>query len=231
MIKDFMVNNNGVNISYYKVNEASGGKPLVIIPGAINSAEEVMSAFSSSLPIYHIIISLRGRGKSDSPETHYSLDDQASDIQAVVHQEKLSEYFLFGHSFGSSIAIRAAVGDKAAVKGLIMGDFPPFYPPFDKSWASRILWQNDLHISKTAVEGLANSAKYIDLASDVNSLECSLVALQATKEDAVIRSEDVEGLRRLCPNVLVKELPNTGHEMLIENPTVVAEILKEIVTQ
>ncbi len=117
MVHECFVNNAGVNISYYKINEEVGGLPLIIIPGITNSANEVIAAFSEDLPIYHIVISLRGRGKSDSPESNYSLDDQAGDINAVVAVENLAGYFLFGYSVGTGIAIRAAALNKDKVKG------------------------------------------------------------------------------------------------------------------
>ncbi len=226
MTHECFVNNAGVNISYYKVNEEVGGSPLIIIPGITNSANEVIAAFSEDLPIYHIVISLRGRGKSDSPESNYSLDDQAGDINAVVAAENLNGYFLFGYSVGTGIAIRAAFQNKDKVLGLFLGDFPPFYPPLDKSWGSQVIRGNKLQITKTAVDGLVKDAKYIDLSDDINSLECFIVALKATDENAAIRTNDVEGLQRKCPNVQIIELEDTGHDMFLDNPELVSEVVQ-----
>lgn len=225
MTQECFVNNAGVNISYYKINEEAGGSPLIIIPGITNSANEVIAAFSEDLPIYHVVISLRGRGKSDSPESNYSLDDQASDITAVIAAENLDGCFLFGYSVGTGIAIRAAFLNKDKILGLFLGDFPPFYPPLDKSWGSQVIRGNKLQITKTAVEGLVKDAKYIDLSDDVNSLECFVVALKATEENAAIRTNDVEGLKRKCPNVQIIELEDTGHDMFLDNPELVSEVV------
>lgn len=226
MVHECFVNNAGVNISYYKISEETGGFPLIIIPGITNSANEIIAAFSEDLPIYHIVISLRGRGKSDSPESNYSLDDQAGDVKAVIEAENLDGYFLFGYSVGTGIAIRAAFQNKDNVLGLFLGDFPPFYPPLDKSWGSQVIRGNKLQITKTAVEGLVKDAQYIDLSEDINSLDCFVVALKATDENAAIRTNDVEGLQRKCPNVQIVELEDTGHDMFVDNPELVSEVVQ-----
>jgi pimeloyl-ACP methyl ester carboxylesterase len=225
------VDNNGVRISYYKVNESPNTIPIVIIPGAVNSAEEVMDLFSEYLPDYHIIISIRGRGKSESPDAHYTLTDQSSDILAVVNNELLSKYVLFGHSLGGTIATSAASKDAASVRGLILGDFPPFYPPYSEQWANRVLQFDGIQITKKAVEGIVHDAEYIDLTAELNSLKCPIVALRATKEDAQITLEDVEGFSHVCPQVRIIEIADTGHEMLDENPSLVASLLQEFIRE
>lgn len=132
------VNNQGVTIHCLEYYKSTNQTPIIIIPGATNSAEEIAQDLQGKLTHYHIIISLRGRGKSLAPESGYTLDDQASDVVAVAKYLQISECFLFGYSVGVPIAIKAATQLMPKVKGIILGDYAPIYPAFDKSWASKV---------------------------------------------------------------------------------------------
>ncbi|MBK9246920.1 MAG: alpha/beta hydrolase [Ignavibacteria bacterium] len=221
-----------VSISYIVVNENLSGVPIVIIPGAVNSAEEIVEAFDGKLTSYHIIISLRGRGKSSSPVTGYSLSDQASDIQAVIECEKIESFVLFGHSVGSTIGIRAARNFPNNIKALVMGDFPPFYPPFDENWVAHVLSYGDgIDITPIALHGIARDAEYIDVIDELNALKCDSYAIKASGEDSLLRTEDAQKLQELCPRCTILELPESGHEMIRDNPIELARILESISKQ
>ncbi len=224
--------NNNVTISYISVNSEFGGCPIVIIPGAVNSADEVHAALSEHLPAYHIIISLRGRGKSSSPESGYTLSDQASDIQAVIEHEKIQSCVLFGHSIGSTIGIRAAQNFAASLKAFVVGDFPPFYPPYSNTWATQVLaFSEAIDITPTAVNGIAKDAQYTDVLDELNSLSCSIYAIRVSGENSLLRPEDAEKLKELCPQCTVLELEDSGHEMIHDNPKELARMLIEITQQ
>lgn len=220
--------NGNVTISYISVNSNLGGTPIIIIPGAINSADEVYSALQGHLDQYHIIISLRGRGESSSPETGYSLADQASDINAVIESENLQSVVIFGHSLGSTIGIKAASTIPEKVKGFLMGDFPPFYPPYSEQWAEHVMSFGDgLDITRSAVFGIAKDAEYTDVSKELNELQCNVLAIRASGENTLLRQEDAEKLKEICPNCEVTVLEESGHELMNDNPKGLAAILKE----
>lgn len=192
--------------------------PLLIIPGAINSADEVSDSIGDYLAQDVAVMSIRGRGKSDSPETGYSLDDQASDICAVVREMFPQGCVLFGHSIGGTIAIRAAAAIKELVHAIILGDFPPFYPPLDKSWADHIRRIPERQITDTALDGLAHDSSYTDVFDELLALNCPMLIIQATKEGAGIREQDAEALAQFLPISTIWQAENTGHELFHENP-------------
>ncbi len=220
--------NGDVTISYISVNSHLGGTPIIIIPGVINSADEVYRALQGHLDGYHIIISLRGRGESSSPETGYSLSDQASDINAVIDNENLESVVIFGHSIGSTIGIKAASTIPKKVKGFIMGDFPPFYPPYGERWAQHVLsFGDELAITQKAIFGITNDAEYADVSKELNELQCKVLAIRASADNTLLKPEDAEKLKEICPNCEVMVLEESGHELMSDNPKGLAAILKE----
>ena len=108
---------------------------LLYIPGALNAAEQALGMLNGFYPRKRVAVSLRGRGKSEAPQSGYSLDEHASDIEAAVKVSGLAEYYLMAHSLGVPYAIRFAASDPG-VKGLIIGDYPAKYLAIPESWAA-----------------------------------------------------------------------------------------------
>ena len=86
-IQEGFADNKGVKIHYITVNANDSEIPLLMIPGMTNSADEIMEDLgNNNFGRYCIHISIRGRGKSNSPDSGYSFEEQVSDINAVVNQ-------------------------------------------------------------------------------------------------------------------------------------------------
>lgn len=84
LIEENWVDNDGIRINFFQSKPEKAGKtPLLICPGLSESAEEYINLISSLQDNRCIALSFRGRGKSDSPLTGYSLEDHVSDIAAV----------------------------------------------------------------------------------------------------------------------------------------------------
>lgn len=227
------VTNKDVAISYITVNEQTEGTPLVIIPGMVNAAEEVQEYFSPFFTYPHIIISLRGRGGSDSPEQGYTLADQASDVLAVIEAEQLQDFCVFGHSIGSSIGIYAVHTMPQRVKAFIMGDFPPYYPPYGAAWAERVLTNQPTTMTEKAVRGLAREAEKLILVKELQLL-CSasrVLVLQADEEAsyAAIKNDDADKFAQHFPLAQLYKLKGIGHEMLYDNPQEIAAIISRFI--
>ncbi len=218
MKKNHFIDNNGVTIHCIEHNSENGGIPILLIPGATNSAEELEEDLANSLLHYHIIVSLRGRGKSDSPQSGYLIDDHASDVIAVIEHFNIEGFYLFGHSVGASVCIRVAVSQPSKIKGLILGDFPPFFPPFDKSWADSVLRNPKASISKTALYGLAKEGRYIDLSKDFQHISCPIMLIRGGQKDSAFPEEQVAPFQKIAPTCQVETLPNSGHDIFKPNP-------------
>lgn len=221
----FFVNNLGVKIHCVQVNPNLEQIPLIIIPGATNSLEEIEEDLKGALTDYHIIISLRGRGNSDSPENGYSIDNHAADVIAVIEHFNLNSFYLFGHSVGASVCIRVATLQGSKAKGLVLGDFPPFFPPFDKSWADHVLKNPKVAISKTALYGLAKEGRYVDLSNDFKHIFCPILLIRGGQKDSAFPEKQVPAFKAIAPTCIVQTLPESGHDIFRPNPTQLVKTL------
>ena len=83
-IKEYWVKNNGVRINYLDSELVNKHIPLFFFPGMLTTAQDYVEDIKVMAPRRCLSLSLRGRGKSDTPVSGYALDDHVSDIEAVV---------------------------------------------------------------------------------------------------------------------------------------------------
>ena len=109
--------------------EAGTGQKVVLIHSSVSGARQWRRLMSDLESRFHTVaINLLGYGRTpawpaDRPQT---LDDQAALIDAVLPDDS-SKICLIGHSFGGSVAMKAAtrLGDR--VEKLILLEPNPFY--------------------------------------------------------------------------------------------------------
>jgi len=69
--------NGGVRIHYIDSNPVQSQKltPLAYAPGALNAADGLLPEMEALAPRRCVSMALRGRGKSDAPESGYTFDE------------------------------------------------------------------------------------------------------------------------------------------------------------
>ena len=97
--------------------------PVVFVPGAFGSAELYQNEFKSLAPRPCFAMSLRGRGKSDAPQTGYTLHDHAQDIEAVISHLSQPKYVLVAFSMGVPYAVQFCLNTTQKPVGLIIVDY------------------------------------------------------------------------------------------------------------
>jgi hypothetical protein len=212
------IDNNGVKIHALEFNPSNDGIPLVMVPGMINSANEAAEAVGEVLTRRTIILSLRGRGKSDSPAQGWRLEDQASDIAAVVKHFGFSKIALFGHSTGGSIAAGALPMISAEVIAFILGDFPPFYPPYNDGWRQNVLQFPDISISDAALTGIVRDAEYTDVSGYLQAVSANLFAITGDPDKSLLQQDDIARLKEMYPLFTIERLDRCSHEFLSDDP-------------
>jgi non-heme chloroperoxidase len=91
----------GVKLHYL---EAGSGKPILMIPGWSQTAEQFKHQLTGLSDRYRVIaIDLRGHGESEKPEFGYKISRPAKDVHDVIHALDLNEVNILGHSMGSSV--------------------------------------------------------------------------------------------------------------------------------
>lgn len=90
-----------VSLSYIS---AGRGKPLVLIHGWSQSAEQFKYQISAFAERYHVIgIDLRGHGKSEKITYGYRISRLSKDIQELIDFLQLEKPHLLGHSMGCAV--------------------------------------------------------------------------------------------------------------------------------
>ena len=218
--------NNDLSIEYHVLNDTKEGIPLVIVPGAVVGAAEVVESIRSNCNIKTIVISLRGRGESSKPIEGYSLEEQVSDIESVVKNEKLDAMYILGHSNGAGIAAKFALMNKNIIKGLILADFPPGYPPFPAEWAEHVK-SNRPDVSENLINGLARDSVKQFFLDELAASRLKVSLLKSGGEDSLLQAGLAEKIQATIPGCEYKIIENSGHEMFNENPKEVFAVVKK----
>lgn len=139
-IIDNYVDNRDLQIHYLESLPQTKGKdkiPLIYIPGMLDYAENFKREMQDFETRKVISISLRGCGKSSAPLSGYSFEDHYSDVEAVINNSNLNEFYLLAYSMSVPYAINASLSYPNKVKGLIIGDYPSRISKPPKGWAKK----------------------------------------------------------------------------------------------
>ena len=117
------------------------------------------------------------------------------------------------------------------VSALIIGDFPPFFPPFDKSWVSMVLKEQKRTISKTALLGLANEGKYLDVSDDFKNIFCDILLLKGGKKDSAFPTEQIPLLQKRVRSLEIEILADSGHDIFRPTPDKLVKSIVKFITE
>jgi pimeloyl-ACP methyl ester carboxylesterase len=117
----------GAKVHY--VNYGSGSDALVLVHGwtqSVDSWRDQIPDFAKRNRV--IAIDLPGHGKSDKPETKYTMDLFARAVDAVMQDAKVNRAVLVGHSMGTPIARQfyRKYPDKTLALVIVDGALRPF---------------------------------------------------------------------------------------------------------
>lgn len=104
-----------------------GRGPGVVLIHGIGGNREVWAEISKRLKKDHTVLSvdLPGCGDSAAPPLKdgvVDLDAIGSDIAKLIRKQKIEPVVLVGHSIGGAIAVRVALADPKAARGIILVD-------------------------------------------------------------------------------------------------------------
>ncbi len=71
-----------------------------------------------------VAINLRGRGRSEKPPSHYTMEDHANDVLGVMDKLKLDSAHLCGHSYGGLLTYYLAAHHRDRVDRCVVLDAP-----------------------------------------------------------------------------------------------------------
>jgi len=109
----------GLDINYERKGE---GTPLLVLHGWGASSESWQKVQENLSGFELIIPDLPGFGESDDPPEPWTIKDYLNFIQVFIEKLNLDEFYLVGHSFGGSLAVKFAITAPDKVKKIILID-------------------------------------------------------------------------------------------------------------
>lgn len=111
---------NGVNLHY---EEEGKGPSLVLISGYttdVSAWDPIRHELSKNFRL--ILVDNRGAGRSDAPDTPYSIEIMAKDIEALMSSLDLQNSYILAHSMGTAIAQTLAIKYPKLVKKMVLAN-------------------------------------------------------------------------------------------------------------
>jgi 3-oxoadipate enol-lactonase len=112
------VHNRDVRVYYETYGE---GSPLVMIHANPFDHRLFTYQIASFAPYYRVVaLDIRGYGRSDKPETPFTLADMAEDVLAVCAEENIARAVFMGVSVGSGIALLIGLDRPEMAEALVL---------------------------------------------------------------------------------------------------------------
>lgn len=110
----------GITLAY---SDTGSGLPIVFLHAfPLNRTMWAEQETALSLQFRVITIDLRGHGESDAPLWHYSLDQTADDVRALLDHLSITQALFVGLSMGGYILLAFYRKHADRVKGMVLAD-------------------------------------------------------------------------------------------------------------
>ena len=109
---------NDINM-YYELH--GEGEPFVLLPGLGSDVSDYPRIVEALSKHYRVIaLDNRGAGRTDKPETPYSIEMMADDAAGLLTAMGISSAHVLGHSMGGRIALALALRHPELVRSLVL---------------------------------------------------------------------------------------------------------------
>lgn len=163
--------------------EAGSGKPLVLIPGWSQTAEQFRYQLEGLSDRYRVIaIDMRGHGDSDKPGHGYRIQRLAKDVWDALRALDLSAATVLGHSMGCSVlwCYHDLFGAERIAK-YVFCDEPPFLTA-NPAWSEEERNAAGALFPPEAVTGTANALAGPDGVATTGGFIAGMVTARMPKE-------------------------------------------------
>lgn len=212
---DRWVLNKNVKIHYIE-SLGEDKTPLLYIPGALGFAEQFVDVMEQLQSRKTLALSLRGRGKSDAPVTRYTFDDHVSDVEAIIQDSRLNQFFLMAYSMGVPYAIEIATRLSDKIKGLIICDYSARLPKLPKDWVDNVLSKGYIDESrKYFVSAFQKESEETLLWDRLRLIDCPTLIIRGLREGSLLNDENHTKYKQGLRDHKVVEFEDSGHELWV----------------
>ena len=221
---------NGVTLHCIECYEQREQIPLIIIPGATTTAKDIVNDMYESFPYYHYVLDMRGKGFSEVPETGYSVENLANDVWSMMQQLDIPKAVVFGYSVGAGIALELYSQQPNHIVGVVLGDYPPIYPPFDQEWADRAKQINP-HLHPTFFEATVRESKFKEFVGVLADMTCPSLLIKGGKEGSLFPNEYIDLFEQTAQKGQIAILEDSDHDIFMPNSQVLSNVLLNFMKQ
>ena len=236
------VDNHGVAIHYIESiidhSNESTKAPLLIIPGFTESAEDYIDIIKTIEDRKCVVITLRGRGQSDAPESCYTLEDHVSDIKAVVDHLALDEIYVLGYSRGVSYMIDYALNNLQKIKGMIIGDYPGMHTRLVERWVDMFInlppWRGKSALERMprhAIEAIQRESVEKSFYEALKTVKVPVLLLKGDQNGSLLSDEARTLYFEVLEDVRLFVFEGCAHDLFKPDAKHFTQVVKEFVDQ
>jgi pimeloyl-ACP methyl ester carboxylesterase len=217
------VRNGDVRIHYLDNTGSSNENiPLVMVPGLAETGEDYSDILEALLPRRVIVITMRGRGQSDTPHHGYTLRDHAEDISSVINHVDIGKFVLFGYGAGVIYSLRYAADHMRQISGIIIGDYPAVSLDFQEGWSeffAKIPGRHGNVLDRMTMETLKEIEKdseEVSFLEDLKNMDFPVLILRSSSGKAGLTEEGAKEYLAAVPDGRIRILDEDGEEPVAE---------------
>lgn len=237
---------NGLHVAY---DVAGAGPPLVLLHGATGSGRDHFAALRPLLEAAFLVHLPDARGHAGTrwdPADGFTTEDMVADVSAFVDALGLSTFHLLGYSMGGVTALHVAARHPARIRTLVVVSAGPEREPRlavgralmdpdridrqDPVWARRLAARHDpaqgpdgwRRLLRAIVDDIERQALLSP--RELRAIEApTLVAVG--DRDPFVPVDQALGLSRQVRDGRLLVLPDRGHDVLADRPSLLHEAL------
>jgi len=210
---------------------------VLVIPGMGEYAEEYAWLLDALGDRRVVVLDVRGRGKSDVPESGYTWEHHVSDVGAAVERLQLDRPVMVAFSRGTSYALGYALEHPEGVRGVVVGDYYARHVGFPADFADQQLQSKvrgtliATRMSEHAVRQVFAEGREVPLWDRLEELRCPVMLIRGGRPSAVVKEEVAATWRASLPSLRVETIEAAGHDLWSHDPDAYLAVLVRFLDQ
>ena len=214
------VDHDGVRLHVLDNQRTDARLPTVLaIPGMGEYADEYAWLLDVLGDRRVVVVDVRGRGRSDVPESGYTWEHHIGDVRAVVEDLALDRPIVVAFSRGSSYGLGYALTYPGEVRGLVVGDYFARHVGLPAQIADQQL-QSKIRgtvmadrMSEHAVRQVVAESREVPLWDRLVELQCPVLLIRGGRKSALVGDELAAQWRESLPSVQMELIADAGHDL------------------
>ena len=214
------VDNDGVRIHVLDNGRVDVAEPpVLVVPGMGEHAQEYTWLLDALGERRVVIVDVRGRGRSDVPDSGYTWEHHISDLRAVVESLDIDRPIVVAFSRGSSYGLGYALTYPADVRGLVIGDYFARHVGLPDAVADQQLKTKVRgtliadRMAEHAVRRVVAESREVPLWDRLTELRCPVLVIRGGRKSALVGEDLAAQWKASLPSVQMELIADAGHDL------------------